>query len=292
MTQTDTAPDTVGSCWECGYALRGLESRRCPECGRPFDPADETSTNRGHTIGPLVRWLMSPPGWPTYLLLAAAVLASVWACVVPTRRGAFVDEFSILLQVPPRLWARRLGGVWADAAAPHGRFVLGAILWLLLALVWIARRAARGVAVRRVSKQKAATFAYWRRWLIVPTVFALTVCACETRLPTYAGFWVSKPWLDRAAREAQASPPHYLPPRTLGAFTRYPFGPGVGRGKAWAQTIYENGRAEILIGYSTALVRQDDGRPPTDPIWSATPPLRIRRLSSNWFLVEPDRASD
>ncbi len=30
-------------CLGCGYSLRGLAEPRCPECGRPFDPADPTS---------------------------------------------------------------------------------------------------------------------------------------------------------------------------------------------------------------------------------------------------------
>ena len=34
-------------CWDCGYILFGLDSRRCPECGRPFDPGDESTFNRG-----------------------------------------------------------------------------------------------------------------------------------------------------------------------------------------------------------------------------------------------------
>ncbi len=29
-----------GQCRECGYDLRGLTEHRCPECGKPFDPAD------------------------------------------------------------------------------------------------------------------------------------------------------------------------------------------------------------------------------------------------------------
>src|SRR4051794_14856221 len=89
-----------GPCWECGYELRGLQTPRCPECGRPFDPADPTTVNMGQAVGPVTRWLMSPPGWAMYLLMGAAVLVSLWACVGPTRVGAFSDILSAILLSP------------------------------------------------------------------------------------------------------------------------------------------------------------------------------------------------
>ncbi len=30
-------------CLDCGYDLRHLTEPRCPECGRPFDPGDEST---------------------------------------------------------------------------------------------------------------------------------------------------------------------------------------------------------------------------------------------------------
>jgi hypothetical protein len=32
-----------GHCRHCGYSLRGLESRRCPECGTPFSEEEEAA---------------------------------------------------------------------------------------------------------------------------------------------------------------------------------------------------------------------------------------------------------
>lgn len=36
-------------CLDCNYALDGLNSRHCPECGRPFDPNDRGSFHRALT---------------------------------------------------------------------------------------------------------------------------------------------------------------------------------------------------------------------------------------------------
>ncbi len=33
-------------CRGCGYSLRGLSAGKCPECGRPFDPANEATLSR------------------------------------------------------------------------------------------------------------------------------------------------------------------------------------------------------------------------------------------------------
>jgi hypothetical protein len=250
--------------------------------------------NMGREVGPVAAWLMRPPGWPMYLFLSAAVLVSLWACVAPTRRGAFSDILSEpLFLVPPALWLRRVRGFWWELDLPHGRFMLGAALWAVLIVAWLIRRVARGVTVRRLSSHRAAPFAYWRRWLVVPVVFGLTVLVCMTRLPTYAGFWVSKPWLERSVREAKGNPARGLPGRVIGAFPPNPGSPMRTRnGTAWFQVVSTEGRTHVLIGYGATLVRQDDGRPPTGDIRGVSPPVRARRLSSHWFLVETEGTSD
>lgn len=281
MAVANEVVEVEATCWECGYSLRGLASRRCPECGRPFDPADRTTVNTGQVVGPVTRWLMSPPGWPMYLLMAGAVLVSLWACVVPTRRGEFSDTLSELLLMPPNLWWRRnmyspFG--WAFDQ-PYGRFLLGAAAWLLLGITWVVRRVARGVTVRRVSRQRAATFAYWRRWLVVPVIFGVTTLVCMTRLPTYAGFWLSKWSLEQAAREAGPTPGRGLPVRSIGVFGRPAYVvPGT------FQIERHPGRTYVHLAYETGLVRVDDGAPPV-----LAPQQVAKRLSANWFLVEPDR---
>lgn len=46
-------------CHDCGYVLIGLPAGRCPECARPFDPADPASWTRRP---PFVRWKYWLPG--------------------------------------------------------------------------------------------------------------------------------------------------------------------------------------------------------------------------------------
>jgi hypothetical protein len=120
-------------------------------------------------------------------------------------------------------------------------------------------------------------------------MFGATVCVCMTRLPTYLGFWASKPWLEGAARDAKADPSLGLAPRVIGVFGRYSaVGSGVTKtGRAWLQVDADVNRADVKIGYDVSLWRQDDGRPPALPAR-----FRATRLSEHWFLVEPERVSN
>jgi hypothetical protein len=42
-------------CLHCGYALRGLTTARCPECGRAFDPTDPATFTRPKPVAPSTR---------------------------------------------------------------------------------------------------------------------------------------------------------------------------------------------------------------------------------------------
>ncbi len=42
MTAVSDVP-AAARCLGCRYPLRGLDGRRCPECGQAFDPADPAS---------------------------------------------------------------------------------------------------------------------------------------------------------------------------------------------------------------------------------------------------------
>jgi hypothetical protein len=135
-------------------------------------------------------------------------------------------------------------------------------------------------------------------------VFGLTVLACRTRLPVYAGFWLSKPWLDQEVKAALAMNARsrtwmsrngvkvVMPlmrvssSRRLGA---YLFSDD-------HEVAVSPEDVVIFLPLGGAFVFRDDGQFPTvGPNGEWTGPGgsgRVRRMSANWFLVEPDRNGD
>lgn len=65
-------PESVPAmyCRECGYQLTGLSEPRCPECGRPFEPADPAS------------FLTHPKGWIRRRWLRRVTLAAAGLLVL------------------------------------------------------------------------------------------------------------------------------------------------------------------------------------------------------------------
>ena len=58
-------------CAGCGYMLRGLDGRFCPECGRAFDPDDNTTFLSGPARSVYRKWIAR--GIVTLVLLAVIV---------------------------------------------------------------------------------------------------------------------------------------------------------------------------------------------------------------------------
>jgi len=60
-------------CRGCGYALIGLESRQCPECGRGFDPGNPRTFARRPPRGWIGRWGRRVAGMLGLLVLAGGI---------------------------------------------------------------------------------------------------------------------------------------------------------------------------------------------------------------------------
>src|SRR5688572_8901282 len=73
----------IGLCLDCGYALHGLPTPRCPECGREFDPLDPTTMNMGRELSELAKWVLGPVRWPVSLMSWAAIAIALWYARLP-----------------------------------------------------------------------------------------------------------------------------------------------------------------------------------------------------------------
>jgi hypothetical protein len=163
-------------CLTCGYPLRDLVSRACPECGRAFDPVDRL------TFGLPARELgrpLEPPGRVTNL--TALVLTAL----------AVVDFSS------PGSWM--FGCVFEFAAA--------------IALIWIAVRYVRQYSARRRRRLSATATplpedAPGLRWKTVPVCLVILLSLLpRPAWPLQLRFWVSKPALQREAQRVLAGGP-------------------------------------------------------------------------------------
>ena len=239
----------------------------------------------------LVRWLMRPPGWPIRLLTALATLISLWAAAAPMSPGQLSVISTRLLIGDPFAW-RSLHYQLLSLGSVQAHYLIGLLLWLLVAAIWVARRVARGITVRRLSNQKPATFAYWRRWLIAPVTLAATIILCWTRMPVLAGFWLSKPALETVVKDARALPPTpagwinfgYHPARWIGIYSSWDLSPAGSTHRIWNH----QGETWIYLQDNGALVCRDDGQPPSDgreSPWRSYGPAHIHHLYGPWYSV-------
>ena len=98
----------AGLCLDCNYSLRGLYARRCPECGRHFDPGDPSTMNMGKPHGRLARaWMRPVRGLvaASTTLTVAVILYSAWQ---PARLDllVWIGIFYVVVGLPAWLFAR------------------------------------------------------------------------------------------------------------------------------------------------------------------------------------------
>ena len=126
-------------CSSCGYALQGLTSHQCPECGTDFDPEDDRSFITGDPRPAMLvrRWA----GAPTLIEVFLTAVVSAYLVERYTR---------------PLSWQ---GILW------HGQFVAQYLLAACLIMLYAMR------ALLSFSKYSPSRIRYWR-WLVLP------ICGC------------------------------------------------------------------------------------------------------------------
>ena len=203
MTADHSTPRTHAAfCLGCGYSLRELPARRCPECGRPFDPADLRSMSLGHPLRPWQRWLLRPTGWPTIALalLGTAALAylSRWPRLSPEPLSVLLDEFH--WPRPDTMPPTALDVVFYVAVVLWAVFIAWTLFWQL-ALMLLVPRAGRRANVWQIDTRR-------RRLAIADAAMISIICMIfgwEQR--------VGRRWIARVMAPPRRNMPPYYDPR-------------------------------------------------------------------------------
>lgn len=166
------ATDSPARCLGCGYSLNALVERRCPECGRPFDPGDP-ATYRGKDRD-IWQLLDRPPGrFSRYGMLTAAIALLI------------------------------------DSAWPGGTFCLASLVFfvgLVTAAVWLMRALVRMTEVLLGRGPWPSGPREWQAWAAVPAIALLTVALLWADVPLRLVFFASRPAMDRWAAHAMQAP--------------------------------------------------------------------------------------
>lgn len=167
-------------CRECGYALRGLPSKVCPECGTAFDPARPFTYRTPSGSNWLVRY-GTPPG--------------------RVQIGLLVGTAIFML---------------ADASSP-GQSV-GACMWTIglafllffIGLSWVLSLIARLLTLKHQSTHPI------RNWLWVPLLMLLLLSCMAYPWPAYIRFQISKSSFEQAVANPAAG--QGVTPQPVGSY--------------------------------------------------------------------------
>lgn len=175
----------LGLCLDCGYALVGLPTPRCPECGRAFDPLDPATMNMGRELSELAKWVLGPVRWPVSYATWGAMLVALW-------------------------YARLPGGQIAGSASLKILIALGA-LWLTWPLVRLA-------AARKYGWPHSLVMRGQRLRLTVGVTMMLAALAIWRQLPMRAALKISRPAMDQVVADLKTSGGPYLDDRRVGVY--------------------------------------------------------------------------
>jgi len=132
-------------CIGCGYALRGLDQPRCPECGREFHRSDPRTYDIRRPASRLTRFMRRPPGWP--MLTGCAICSAVLMFGVSAPGGYFallLPSIMGFLVAGGFYVVRLIGYLVATTGRPADRIVMP---WLLPPVIVLTAGMMSGLAV-------------------------------------------------------------------------------------------------------------------------------------------------
>ena len=131
------------SCRTCGYPLRDLAGRICPESGRDFEPHDPRTMLLKGWLNRIDHVLLSPPGWVSHGLSLIVMVV----CCTPLVHSRYAAGPEVVCSVV--LWVPLMG--W----------------WFIRVIAWLCLRDYYGEAYGRRR-------ALWH-WLVDPAMCVATV---------------------------------------------------------------------------------------------------------------------
>ena len=183
MTDSSTHPlaNSNAFCIDCAYPLNQLEptTRRCPECGRTFDPADPWSMITARPIPDSLRWSLRPARW----LYPAVRLVVILGLLADVPLAGFVIHAWILL----------------------------GLIWLPVGIVYFIRRRLRAWVVWHYHQDAAMRDADREQILRSRRLIVVAILLLLFRVPFYAAFLPSLHWLNKVAHEEYAIKPYDSP---------------------------------------------------------------------------------
>ena len=183
----ETNETQIPRCLTCDYALLGLASNRCPECGTEFDPQDERTFRVGCEIGVVGRILLSQPGAFSLTVAFIATLTLLVAESVPDGYPLFE--------------------------------AYGAVLWFLILPIWFFRVSLYAICRRYFGMRGAQlTNPKLRNWIFFPAAFIVMVILLTARAPLWVTFSISKSYVEREARKQVAHPKRISGPVWFGLY--------------------------------------------------------------------------
>ena len=184
-------PDERGRCWHCGYELQGIPSRRCPECGRPFDPADPRTMHMGrYPIGRLGRKLIQPPRWWIVGLAGLATFMLIVLTGVPSTSHFRMVEWPYYFAPHWLDWAGflrwKIRALWLTPA--DGTYIAVMAVWAAVLIYLPLRLALRGALLLRHRVPRTYRTSSRRRLIAILILFGVAV------------IWQGFGWPNRMAR--------------------------------------------------------------------------------------------
>lgn len=175
----------LGLCLDCGYALHGLATPRCPECGREFDPLDPKTMNMGRPLTAAAKWVLGPVRWPVSVLTWVAVAFALWVARLP---GAQIRTSSSM------------------------------VILITLGFLWLAWPVVRVVAAGRYGWPQSLIMQGQRQRVLVGLMIAAACAVIFLDWPMKASLKVSRGEMDELAQSLIASGEPYADDQWVGLY--------------------------------------------------------------------------